>query len=101
MAYKLRIITEADHCTQAGQMGSPLRREGLYSSHLISWRRQREREELGRKQRAPAKWVCLYLFLVLDFFSLYSRYVGGWLVEVESVRPNRCIYETLAGGGRE
>ena len=45
-AYKLRILEEADHCTQAGQLGELLRREGLYSSHLASWRRLREQGSL-------------------------------------------------------
>jgi len=39
--YKLRILEEADACTQPGQLGSLLRREGLYSSHLKTWRQQR------------------------------------------------------------
>lgn len=41
-AYKLRILQEADALTERGQLGALLRREGLYSSHLISWRRQRD-----------------------------------------------------------
>jgi hypothetical protein len=40
-SYKLRILQEADRCTQPGQLGALLRREGLYSSHLNTWRRQR------------------------------------------------------------
>ena len=40
--YKRRILEEADNCTEAGQIGALLRREGLYSSHLTTWRRQRE-----------------------------------------------------------
>lgn len=40
-AYKLRILEEADACSASGQVGSLLRREGLYSSHLVDWRRQR------------------------------------------------------------
>jgi transposase-like protein len=40
--YKLRILRETDLCTQPGQVGALLRREGLYSSHLTKWRRQRE-----------------------------------------------------------
>jgi len=40
--YKLRILREADLCAQPGQVGALLRREGLYSSHLTNWRRQRE-----------------------------------------------------------
>ena len=41
-AYKARILAEADACTERGQIGALLRREGLYSSHLSDWRRQRE-----------------------------------------------------------
>jgi transposase len=40
--YKLRILAEADGCTELGQIGEVLRREGLYSSHLNNWRRQRD-----------------------------------------------------------
>src|SRR4249919_715571 len=40
--YKLRILDEADHCTQSGELGQLLRREGLYSSHLSTWRQQRD-----------------------------------------------------------
>lgn len=41
-AYKLRIVEEADQCAERGQIGALLRREGLYSSQLATWRRQRE-----------------------------------------------------------
>ena len=58
--YKLRILQEADACTVSGQLGALLRREGLYSSHLTAWRRQRTAGTLaglapkrrGRKARA-------------------------------------------------
>ena len=40
--YKLRILKEVDALTDSGQIGALLRREGLYSSHLTTWRRQRE-----------------------------------------------------------
>jgi transposase len=40
---KLRILDAADRCTQPGELGLLLRREGLYSSHLTSWRRWRRR----------------------------------------------------------
>ncbi len=40
-AYKLEILRKADACTRAGELGALLRREGLYSSHLVTWRRQR------------------------------------------------------------
>ena len=41
--YKLRILSEADQCGQPGELGALLRREGLYSSNLTTWRRQREK----------------------------------------------------------
>ena len=41
-AYKLRIVREADACTRPGEIGALLRREGLYTSHLSTWRRQRD-----------------------------------------------------------
>ena len=44
--YKLRILRELDACTEPGQKGAILRREGLYSSHVTDWRRLRELGEL-------------------------------------------------------
>ena len=38
-SYKLRIVEEADRCTEPGEVGRLLRREGLYSSHLTTWRK--------------------------------------------------------------
>lgn len=40
--YKLAILKEADAATEPGEIGALLRREGLYSSHLVDWRRQRD-----------------------------------------------------------
>ncbi len=45
--YKLRILAEAERSTEPGAIGALLRREGLYSSHLTTWRRQREAGELA------------------------------------------------------
>lgn len=55
---KLRILQEVDACTKPGEQGALLRREGLYSSHLVEWRRARERGELDalepkRRGRKP------------------------------------------------
>lgn len=41
--YKLRILAEADACSERGEIGALLRREGLYSSHLDKWRKLRVR----------------------------------------------------------
>jgi len=51
--YKLRILDEADTCTRPGQLGALLRREGLYSSNLTTWQRQREKGIL--KAMTPKK----------------------------------------------
>jgi transposase len=58
--YKLRVLQEADRSAKPGQLGALLRREGLYWSHLSTWRRQREAGTLaglapkrrGRKPKA-------------------------------------------------
>jgi len=44
--YKLQILRQADQCAGVGELGALLRREGLYSSHLTTWRRQREQGAL-------------------------------------------------------
>jgi transposase-like protein len=44
-ADKRRILEAADRCTQPGEIGALLRKEGIYSSHLTTWRRQRAADE--------------------------------------------------------
>jgi transposase len=46
-AEKARLLAEADACTQPGQLGELLRREGIYSSYLSTWRRQQEQGALA------------------------------------------------------
>jgi transposase len=56
--YKARILAEADACVRPGEVGELLRREGLYTSHLTYWRKQRKDgalRELGKPRgRKPA-----------------------------------------------
>jgi len=52
VVYKRRILTEADRC-QYGELGALLRREGLYSSNLATWRRERDAGTLAEKKRGP------------------------------------------------
>jgi transposase len=57
--YKRRILKAADACATPGAVGALLRREGLYSSHLVVWRRARARGELAaltpkKRGRKPA-----------------------------------------------
>src|SRR3989442_12466526 len=54
--YRLRIVRLADACKAPGELGALLRREGLYSSLLSTWRRQREQgalEVLRARKRGP------------------------------------------------
>jgi transposase-like protein len=55
-AYRLRILKAADACKKPGEVGALLRREGLYSSLLTNWRRQREAgalREMRERRRGP------------------------------------------------
>jgi transposase-like protein len=57
---KLRILGEADSCKKPGELGALLRREGIYSSSLSSWRRARDEGQLtalGPKRRGPVPVV--------------------------------------------
>jgi transposase-like protein len=55
--YKRQIVKEADACKGSGDIGALLRREGLYSSQLTTWRQARDRGELApgtkAKKRGP------------------------------------------------
>jgi transposase len=56
--YKLNVLEQADRCTKLGDIGSLLRREGLYSSQLTTWRHQRHEgtlKALGRKRGPKPK----------------------------------------------
>ena len=54
--YRLRIVKQADACKKPGELGALLRREGLYSSLLANWRRQRDQgalREMRGRRRGP------------------------------------------------
>jgi transposase len=56
--YKLKVLREADHCRQPGEIGGLLRREGLYWSNLTTWRKQRASGELAglsARKRGPQR----------------------------------------------
>src|SRR3954468_17680345 len=68
--YKLEILEQADACTRPGEVGELLRREGLYTSHLTYWRKQRTdgalkevgrprgRKPVDRRERETAELRC-------------------------------------------
>ncbi len=58
--YKLRILREVERAKEPGEIGAILRREGLYSSHLVTWRREQDRVAkagLAARQRGPKAQV--------------------------------------------
>lgn len=58
--YKLRILKEVERAKEPGEVGAILRREGLYSSHLAHWRRERDRLArvgLAGRKRGPKRRV--------------------------------------------
>jgi len=79
--YKARILQEADRLTQPGQLGALLRREGLYSSNLCVWRKQRDEAALtglvpkrrGRKPDLNAPLVAENQRLVREVARLHRR----------------------------
>jgi transposase-like protein len=59
LEYKRKIVREADGCKTPGAVGAVLRREGLYSSHLATWRAARDRGELAglARKRGPVPQI--------------------------------------------
>ena len=111
---KLRILGETDRAAETGGIGAILRREGLYSSALTDWRRQRDAgtftalvpgkrgpksaEQPNQvwswditKLMGPTKWSYFYLYVILDIFS---RRVVGWCVaDAESAALFRPLFD--------
>ena len=53
--YKRRIAIEVERCSQPGEVGALLRREGLYSSVVQRWRRQLREESLSSSKKSNSK----------------------------------------------
>jgi transposase-like protein len=87
-AYKLRILAEAERCTAAGQLGELLRREGLYSSHLTTWRKLRDvgaLEALAPKQRGRKPKRRDSLALERDRLERENRRLSERLRQAETI----------------
>ena len=78
-AEKLRVLSEADRCTKPGELGALLRREGLYSSHLATWRTARR-----RSQRHRLNWTRMNR--LLEQWLPAARIVHAWPEERFAVR---------------
>jgi transposase len=86
--YKLRILEEADACSQPGEIGALLRREGLYSSYLTAWRRQREQGQLdglSPKKRGRKPWIDEALAKELDALKRENQRLESRLQQAETI----------------
>ena len=86
--YKLRILEEVDACSEPGQIGALLRREGLYSSHLTTWRRQRAQGQLAGlspKRRGRKSSVDEALMNELDALKRENQHLQSRLQQAETI----------------
>jgi transposase len=87
-AYKLRVLKEAEACSEPGQLGALLRREGLYSSHLTTWRRQAEQgtlEALSPRRRGPKGQKPNPLSKRVDVLEKENRHLRHQLKQAEMI----------------
>ena len=107
-AYKLDIVEEADQCAERGQIGALLRREGLYSSQLATWRRQRAAGGLqamtskkrGRKASQEAKDVEIAA-LRRENEGLQRQLAQAELIIGAQKKLAEALEQTLTGGEGE
>ena len=69
VAEKLRVLREADYCTKPGELGALPRREGLYSSHISTWRAARQCGELAGLTPRPRGPKAKPLDLVVELWG--------------------------------
>jgi transposase-like protein len=86
--YKLRILKEVDACSEPGEIGALLRREGLYASHLTTWRRQRSQGQLAGlspKRRGRKSSVDEELAKELDALKRENQHLQSRLQQAETI----------------
>jgi transposase-like protein len=95
VAYKRKIVREADACKTPGGVGALLRREGLYSSHLTTWRGARERGELAGapKTRGPVRRVADPRDKKL---AEQAREISGWQQRAERAEALVALQKQVA-----
>ena len=103
-SYKLRILQEADRCDQSGQIGALLRREGLYSSHLNTWRRQRaagELQALSGKKRGRKARDAEVAALRQENQRLRAQLEQAELIIAAQKKLSQALEQTLTANGNE
>src|SRR5437016_2277662 len=88
--YKRKIVREADGCKTPGAVGVLLRREGLYSSHLTTWRAARERGELAGRRRSVGPRGGSSIRATRSWPSKRERSAGGRSAPSELRRWSNC-----------
>jgi transposase len=99
-AEKLRILTAADACVAPGDIGALLRREGIYSSHLATWRKQRQLAADGgaleRKRGPKVDPVAVQALRVLELENEVAR-LRAKLVKADLIIDVQKKLSTLLG----
>jgi transposase len=102
---KVRILEEADACTEPGELGALLRREGIYSSYLSRWRRARDRGELwalSPKKRGPKSAADSGLTKELAKLQRENERLRGRLAQAEAIiEAQKKLSELLGLSPRE
>jgi transposase-like protein len=102
---KVRILKEADACTEPGELGALLRREGIYSSYLSRWRRARDRGELqalSPKRRGPKSAADSGLTKELAKLQRENEQLRGRLAQAEAIiEAQKKLSELLGLNPRE
>jgi transposase len=97
---KVRILKEADACTEPGELGALLRREGIYSSYLSRWRRERDRGELqalSPKRRGPKSAAGNGLTKELAKLQRENERLRGRLAQAEAIMEAQKKLSELLG----
>ena len=99
-AEKLRILAAADACVAPGDIGALLRREGIYSSHLATWRKQRQSADataaLERKRGPKADPTAAQTRRVLELEKEVER-LRAKLVKADLIIDVQKKLSTLLG----
>ena len=102
---KMRILKDADACTEPGELGALLRREGIYSSYLSRWRRARDRGELqalSPKKRGPKSAADSQLTKELAKLQRENERLRGRLAQAEAIiEAQKKLSELLGLNPRE
>jgi transposase-like protein len=85
---KLRILEEADACTEPGEIGALVRREGIYASYLTRWRRARDLGMLNglkSKKRGPKRTADQKLTKEVDALRRENERLRARLKQAETI----------------